>query len=122
MRSHGVSVISNPCGPTYMGSACGTRWLNMSRAFGDFVYPAVLCEPFVCSLDIRDARYLVREGGGRVEAATCMPASSTAPSALFGPAAALRVLRAASAKQRSLCCAPGCLYRGAHRLCGTGMP
>lgn len=37
-------------GPAYMGTPDGTRWLNMSRAFGDFCYPAISCEPHVCTL------------------------------------------------------------------------
>lgn len=54
-------------GPTYMGTADGTRWLNMSRAFGDFCYDAISCEPHVCAMDVADARFLVMGSDGLTE-------------------------------------------------------
>lgn len=50
-----------------MSSADGTRWLNMSRAFGDWGYPGVLCKPYVCTLDVSDAKYLILGSDGLTE-------------------------------------------------------
>ncbi|MEW5297814.1 MAG: hypothetical protein WDW36_000996 [Sanguina aurantia] len=54
-------------GPRYMSSADGTRWLNMSRAFGDWGYPGVICKPYVCTLDVSDAKYLILGSDGLTE-------------------------------------------------------
>jgi len=63
-------VFKNTVGMMYMGTQDGTRWLNMSRAFGDFVYPAIICEPFVSTADIADAKYLVVGSDGLTERLT----------------------------------------------------
>ncbi|KAG2494057.1 hypothetical protein HYH03_007701 [Edaphochlamys debaryana] len=67
IASQGVPIYRSPTGPAYMGTPDGTRWLNMSRAFGDFVYPAISCEPHVCSLDVSDGKYLVIGSDGLTE-------------------------------------------------------
>lgn len=63
----GAPIYRNPAGPTYMGTADGSRWLNMSRAFGDFFYDAISCEPHVCAMDVSDARFLVLGSDGLTE-------------------------------------------------------
>ncbi|GLC48409.1 hypothetical protein PLESTB_000094300 [Pleodorina starrii] len=67
IAAQGVPIYRSPTGPAYMGTPDGTRWLNMSRAFGDFVYPAISCEPHVCSLDVSDGKYLVMGSDGLTE-------------------------------------------------------
>ncbi|GIL83457.1 hypothetical protein Vretimale_11182 [Volvox reticuliferus] len=67
IAAQGVPIYRSPTGPAYMGTPDGTRWLNMSRAFGDFVYPAISCEPYVCSLDVSDGKFLVMGSDGLTE-------------------------------------------------------
>ncbi|KAG2435264.1 hypothetical protein HXX76_007342 [Chlamydomonas incerta] len=67
IAAQGVPIYRSPTGPAYMGTPDGTRWLNMSRAFGDFVYPAISCEPHVCSLDVSDGKFLVMGSDGLTE-------------------------------------------------------
>ncbi|GFR49443.1 hypothetical protein Agub_g11501 [Astrephomene gubernaculifera] len=67
IAAQGAPIYRSPTGPAYMGTPDGTRWLNMSRAFGDFVYPAISCEPHVCSLDVSDGKYLVMGSDGLTE-------------------------------------------------------
>ncbi|KXZ43498.1 hypothetical protein GPECTOR_88g441 [Gonium pectorale] len=67
IAAHGAPIYRSAGGPAYMGTPDGTRWLNMSRAFGDFVYPAISCEPYVCSLDVSDGKYLVMGSDGLTE-------------------------------------------------------
>ncbi len=67
LQAQGVPIYRSATGPTYMGTQDGTRWLCMSRAFGDFVYPAICCEPHVCSLDITNSHLLIIASDGLSE-------------------------------------------------------